>query len=53
MGFVDIFRKMWGWLSGETAVVIPGPKVIDRVNFETPIDQSNFKNPVDRVDFLE
>lgn len=52
-GYVDIFRKLWGWLSGETAVVVPGPKVIDRVNFDNPDDRVNFKTPKDRVDFLD
>lgn len=63
MGFVDIFRKLWGWLSGESAQLVFAPKVIDRVNFLTPTDidslthvlrdRVNFDTPTDEVDFTE
>lgn len=64
MGYVDIFRKLWGWLSGETAQVVPGPKVTDKVNFITPTEQANMvfsqrdklkiaHTVTDAVDFVE
>lgn len=62
MGYVDIFRKLWGWLSGETALIEVGSSSIDRVNFlsttdgedivHTGNDRVNFKHPLtDEIDF--
>jgi hypothetical protein len=62
MGYVDIFRKLWGWLSGETGVVEFGSTSDDRVNFLSTTDGTdilgstndrvNYKQPMnDEIDF--
>lgn len=41
MGFVDVFRKLWGWLSGESAVIEYGSSSEDKVNFLSTTDGTN------------
>lgn len=61
MGYVDIFRKLWGWLSGQSAVIEYGSSSLDKVDFvdttegtftHTTTDKGKFIHTVtDEIDF--